>query len=202
MKIRDVAKPIPPDRNIPLAIALAICGVFIGCGVPGEPTPPSPPIPVAVTDLKGVQVGDAVLLSFTLPTKSTLGLRLNEVPTLEVWRGSLRPDGTPDPRTFHLVDTIPAAILKTYVTDGKAEYPDPVSPEQLRDKAGATALYRIRTRVSERKVSADSNQISVDLYPVPLRISDLQAKETEKSVNLDWSPPTATSGGAQVAPIQ
>jgi hypothetical protein len=201
MKIRNVAKPTPPARNRSLAIFFLACMVVAGCGVPGEPTPPSPPIPVAVTDLKGVQVGDAVLLTFTLPTKSTLGLRLNEIPTLEVWRGSLRPDGTPDPRSFHLVDTVPAAILKGYVQDGRAAFPDPLQPEQLRDRAGEFALYRIRTRVSERKVSVDSNEISVDLYPVPQRIESLDVRVTEKSINLSWPQPTATSSGAQLAPI-
>jgi hypothetical protein len=173
-----------------------------GCGAPGEPTPPSPPIPNPITDLKGVQLGDAVLLTFTLPTKSTLGLRLNEIPTLEVWRGSLRRDGTPDPRTFHLVNTVPAPILKGYVQNGIVSYPDPVQPEELRTFTGETALYRVRTRVSERKSSVDSNQISVDLYPVPQHIENLEPIVTEKSIQLTWSAPTSTSAGAQLPPIQ
>jgi hypothetical protein len=205
MIIRDLAKPTPPAvpgsfRAHLLCFFLAI--LMAGCGAPGEPTPPSPAIPAPVTDLKAVQVGDAVLLTFTLPAKSTLGLRLNEVPTLEVWRGSLRPDGTPDPRTFHLVDTVPGAILKDYVRDGTAAFPDPLQPEELRALTGETALYRIRTRVSERKGSADSNQASVDLYPVPRRIEDLQSLVTEKSVRLTWTAPTSTSAGAQLPPIQ
>jgi hypothetical protein len=173
-----------------------------GCGAPGEPTPPSPPIPVAVTDLSAHQLGDAVLLTFTLPKKSTLGLRLTEIPTLEVWRGGQRPDGTPDPRSFHLVDTIPGAILSGYVQEGKVSFPDPVQPEELRARAGEIALYRVRTRVSERKGSADSNQVSVDLYPVPQRIDTLEPLVTEKNIQLKWSPPTSTSAGAQLPPIQ
>ena len=121
---------------------------------------------------------------------------------MEVWRGNLRPDGTPDPRSFRLVDTIPGPILSSYVQDGKVSYPVPVEPEELRARAGETALYRVRTRVSERKVSADSNQVSVDLYPVPQRIDDLGAKVTEKSIQLKWTPPNSTSAGAQLPPIQ
>jgi hypothetical protein len=173
-----------------------------GCGAPGEPSPPSPPIPVAVTDLKASQLGDAVLLTFTLPRKSTLGLRLTEMPTLEVWRGALRPDGTPDPRSFHLADTIPGPILSGYVQDGKVSYPDPVQPDELRARSGETALYRVRTRVSERKDSADSNQVSVDLYPVPRNIDTLEAQVSEKSIQLKWAAPTSTSAGAQLPPIQ
>jgi hypothetical protein len=200
MKIRNVAKPTPALPGLPLALLLFSL-VAAGCGAPGQPTPPSPPIPVAVSDLKAVQVGDAALLTFTMPTKSTMGLRLNEVPTLEVWRGSLRPDGTPNPRSFHLVDTIPAVILKGYVQEGKVSFPDPVQPEELRSNTGETALYRVRTRVSERKSSADSNQVSVDLYPVPQRIENLEAMVTEKSLQLTWSAPTSTSVGAALPPI-
>lgn len=206
MKIRIVAKlsaPVLPGFTFGLVfllLALTFCAA--GCGAPGEPTPPSPPIPVAVSDLKASQLGDAVLLTFALPRKSTLGLRLTDVPTLEVWRGNLRPDGTPDPRSFRLVDTIPGPILSSYVQDGRVSYPVPVEPEELRARAGETALYRVRTRVSERKVSADSNQVSVDLYPVPQRIDDLGAKVTEKSIQLKWTPPNSTSAGAQLPPIK
>jgi hypothetical protein len=204
MKIRNVANPTPPalPRSCRVLLLLVFAGVAFGCGAPGEPTPPSPPIPNPVSDLKGVQVGDAVLLAFTLPTKSTLGLRLNEVPTLEVWRGSLRPDGTPDPRSFHLVDTVPATILKSYIQEGNVSFPEPVQPEELRTRTGETVLYRVRTRVSERKGSVDSNQIAIDLYPVPQGIENLQAVVTERSIQLTWSPPTSTSAGAQLPPIQ
>lgn len=201
MQIRK-AKPKRPIESF-LGLILSLCFAFLaaGCGAPGEPTPPSPPIPNAVTDLNGHQVGDTVLLSFTLPMKSTLGQRLNQVPTLEVWRGAVHPDGTPDPRSFHLVDTVPSAILQTYVQEGKVSFPDPLQPDELRASTGQTALYRVRTRVSERKTSADSNQISVDLYPVPRRIDSLEAQTTEKYIQLKWTPPSSTSAGAELPPI-
>ncbi len=202
MKIRK-AKPSPPAGSlVPLCSFFCFVSLLaIGCGAPGEPTPPSPPIPTAVTDLAGHQVGDAVLLTFTLPVKSTLGQRLNQVPTMELWRGNLRPDGTPDARSFHLVDTVSAAILQTYVYEGKVSFPDPLQPDELRSITGQTALFRVRTRVSERKSSANSNEIQVDLYPVPQRIDPLEAKTTERYIQLNWALPTSTSAGAQLPPI-
>jgi hypothetical protein len=205
MKSREVAHPAPPillDSLPAFLCVLLISFLVAGCGAPGEPTPPSPPIPVAVTDLKARQLGDAVLLTFTLPTKNTLGLRLSETPTLEVWRGGLRPDGTPDPKSFHLADTVPSTILSSYVDEGKIAFPEPVQPDELRARAGETAIYRVRTRVSERKASADSNEAFVDLYPVPQRIETLEAKPTEKSIQLSWTPPSSTSAGAQLPPIR
>jgi hypothetical protein len=206
MKIRKPANPSTPVLLYP-ALTLfyflfGLCVFVVGCGAPGEPVPPSPPIPVAVADLSAHQQGDAVLLTFTLPTKSTLGERLTEVPTLEVWRGSLRPDRTPNPRSFAVVDTVPGSILRTYVRQGKVQFPEPLQPEQSRARPGETALYRVRTRVSERKVSADSNEVSVDLYPVPERINLLHTLVTERSIQLTWAPPTRTSAGDSLPAIQ
>ena len=204
MNRRKVAKSNPPASSAFLLLLFSsiLCCFAAGCGAPGEPTPPSPPIPEAVKDLTAKQLGDAVLLDFTLPRRSTLGLRLTETPTLEVYSGSLRPDGTPDPRSFHLVDTVPGPILSTYVHDGHASFPSPLQPDELRARAGEIVLYRVRTRVSERKVSADSNEVSVSVYPVPQRINDLQARvANEKTIQLTWTAPTSTSSGAQLPPI-
>src|SRR3981189_3067285 len=79
-----------------------------GCGAPGDPVPPSPPVPAAITDLAARQLGDGVLLSFTLPTNSVSGGRLPETPAVEILRGITRRDGTPDPKSFRAVDTIPS----------------------------------------------------------------------------------------------
>jgi hypothetical protein len=205
MTIRQVAQPSPPvllDFLLTAGFLVLSLLAASGCGAPGEPTPPSPPIPVAVTDLTAYQLGDAVLLHFTLPAKSTLGLRLADVPTLEVWRGNLRPDGTRDPRSFRQVDTVPSAILSGYVQEGEVSFPEPVPPDELRARAGETALFRVRTRVSERKASANSNEVAVQLYPVPQAIADLSAKVTEKYIQLTWTVPTGSSAGTPLPPIQ
>jgi hypothetical protein len=206
MKISKVAKPIPPGRSdlLPtlLSFLIFVCLLSTGCGAPGEPLPPSPPIPVAVKDLAARQVGDAVLLTFTLPGKSTLGDRLTEVPTVEVWRGGLRPDGAPDPKSFHLADTVPGSLINSYAQEGKIQFPDAIQPEEIRSRTGETAVYHVRTRVSERKASADSNEVSVVLYPVPQRIETLETHLTEKSVQLNWTVPGSTSAGGALPPIQ
>src|SRR3974390_1461878 len=95
-------KALEPVRTILIiSVFLPLISMWFlvaGCGVPGEPMPPSPPIPTAIRDLTAKQLGDGVLLSFTLPNKSTLGDRLTQTPTMEVFRGRLQPDGTPDMR--------------------------------------------------------------------------------------------------------
>ncbi|MGB7848184.1 MAG: hypothetical protein WBL63_21415 [Candidatus Acidiferrum sp.] len=173
-----------------------------GCGAPGEPIPPSPPIPVAVTDLRARQVGDSVLLTFTVPKKSTLGERLAEMPTLEVLRGRLRLDGSPNPKSFHVVDTVPGSVLSGYAEQGKVQFPDPIQPQGTQTHPAETVVYRVRTRVSERKASPDSNDASLNLYPVPERVEELEARVTENSIQLKWAAPKRSSAGEPLPAIQ
>jgi len=173
-----------------------------GCGAPGEPVPPAPPIPVAVTDLKAQQAGDGVLVSFTMPGKSVTGEKLEGVPTLEVLRGSLRPDGVPDAKSFRVVDTVPGALLAGYMRQGKVQFLDPIAPEETRAHPGETVVYRVRTRVSDKKASANSNDVTLNLYAVPERIDSLQARVTESGIQLKWMAPSRTSGGEPLSNIQ
>ena len=180
---------------------VSLCFLAAGCGVPGEPVPPSPPIPIAIKDLAAKQLGDGVMLSFTLPSKSTLGDRLTQTPTMEVFRGRLQPDGTPDLRSFRQVDVVPGAVLSRYVRQGMVEFVDAVLPEEIRANPGEAVVYSVKTRVSERKISADSNFVQVNLYPVPERIGKIDVEESERSLRLKWRAPTQTSGGAALPPI-
>jgi hypothetical protein len=204
MEIRKGANSRAPRLLLLLLsfFQLICCGILFmaGCGAPGEPVPPSPPIPSAVSDLSARQVGDSVVLSFTLPSKSTLGNRLAEIPTLEVLRGTLGEDGMPAPKSFRVVDTVPGTILSGYVQQGRVQFPEAVS--QMRANPGQILTYRVRTRVSERKVSADSNTVTVNLHPVPEAIGAIEAKVTENGIQLKWASPTHTSDGEPLAGVE
>lgn len=201
-----MANPTPPRQsNVSRSFYCALLCAYLvtaGCGVPGDPTPPSPPIPKAVTDLAAFQRGDGVLLTFTLPNKSTRGDRLTETPTLDVLRGSLRPDGTPDAKSFRVVDTVPGSLLGSYVQQSQVHYLEPFSPDDTRAHPGETVIYRVRTRVSERKASADSNDVSLVLHQVPARIEAIEEQETENNIQLSWAAPTHTSAGAPLPGVQ
>src|SRR5712691_6260617 len=114
-----------------------------GCGAPGDPVAPSPPVPVAIVDLAARQLGDGVLLSFTLPTNSVSGSRLPEPPAVEILRGITRRDGTPDPKSFRAVDTIPSTLVTTYVTQKRMEFIDTLSPQDLQTSSRVTLVYRV-----------------------------------------------------------
>jgi len=174
---------------------------LVGCGAPGEPIAPSPPTPVAITDLRVRQSGDGAQLTFTLPNKTVHGDRLTETPAIEILRGNLKIDGSPDSKSFRVVETIPGTMAGKYLSDDHVQVVDPVSPEDTRLHPGATLAYRVRTRVSKKRASPDSNAVSLAMFPVPQRISGLQAKVSESAVELKWSAPARTSGGEALSEV-
>ncbi|HWZ99039.1 MAG TPA: hypothetical protein VN025_14870 [Candidatus Dormibacteraeota bacterium] len=178
--------------------ALLFC---VSCGAPGEPTPPSPPIPTAISDLAVRQSGDGALLTLTLPTRTVTNERLTEPPAVEIFRGALKPDGKPDNKSFQLVYTLPGALLDTYTTEKHIQFKDPIAPEETRAHPGATFAYRVRTRAAKKKDSADSNTVQVKIFPVPEKISALEAKVTEPAIELNWGGPKRTSGGAELGQL-
>ena len=167
----------------------------IGCGAPGEPTPPTPPVPVAITDLAAHQAGDGIHLTFTMPAKTVSGDPLTGPPALEVLRGSLKPDGSPDGKSFQVVTTIPGALVANYRSEDRVQLLVPITTEEIRAHPGDTFVYRVRTRASRKRASADSNPASVRMLPVSERITSLHATVTESAIELSWQAPTRTSTG-------
>ena len=107
----------------------------------------------SVTDLSARQFGDGAQLTFTMPGKTIHGDRLTEMPAVEILRGALKPDGSPDPKSFHVVETIPGSLANKYLTDDHLQIVDPIPPEETRAHPGAALAYRVRTRVSKKRAS-------------------------------------------------
>jgi hypothetical protein len=172
--------------------------LLAGCGAPGDPTPPSPPVPTAIADLSGRQAGDGVQLLFTLPSKTIRGERLAETPAVEILRGAARPDGTPDPGSFRVVETIPGALVGRYRVDDHIQLISPIAPEEMQAHPGATILYRVRSRASKKRASPESNAVTVRVFPVPERIATIESRVTETSIDLSWPAANHASGGDPV----
>ncbi len=181
---------------------LFIASLFTaGCGAPGLPTPPSPPIPDAVTDLTARQSGDGALLSFTLPGKTITGKRLTETPSCEIFRGMLKPDGSVDATSFRMVYAIPSAMVANYVVEKRVEFTDPLAPEEIKTHPGEKVAYLVRTRISPKKSSLDSNIVEVAVFPVPQRIANVGVHVTESAIELSWPAVTQTSGGEPLSDV-
>ena len=156
---------------------------------------------MAITDLSIRQSGDGAQLTFTLPNKNVHGDRLAETPALEILRGNLKIDGSPDSKSFRVVETVPGSLVAKYLSDDHVQIIDPVLPEETRLHPGVTLAYRVRTRVSKKRASADSNAVSLAMFPVPQKVSGLQAKVTESAIELKWSVSARTSGGEPLSGI-
>jgi hypothetical protein len=184
-------------------LRLSLLGLLAlaGCGVPGEPQPRRPPVPVAVTDLSARQLGDSAWLRFTLPREATGGQPLAEPPTIEIFRAVTAEGATPKKSAARLVYTIPSALVDTYVADGRFQFADPVPPEEIRAHPDAVYLYFVRTRASKQRASADSNSVSLRLYPVAEHISGVQARVTEQAIELSWPAPARMSTGTPLSDI-
>jgi hypothetical protein len=89
-----------------------------------------------------------------------------------------------------LVDTIPGSMLGNYTKNGRIEFKDALNFQEI--TPGEQRVYMVRTRLSNRQASADSNIVAVRVYPVPDQVTDLRATLTEGSVLLAWSPPLFT----------
>jgi len=68
----------------------------------------------------------------------------------------------------------------------------------LATESGTDLVYTARTRVSRAKASADSNAVTLRVYPAPATARDLRVTPTETALVLDWSaaqgPRSASSG--------
>jgi hypothetical protein len=188
-------------RHFAWLVAIFVSGL-VGCGAPGEPVPPTPLIPTAIADLSAQQAGDGVMLTFTMPGKSVSGEKLKDVSAMEVLRGSLAADGTPDPKTFHVVETVPGAMIASYSEKGKVHLLDPVAAEEIRTHSGQSVVYQVRARVSDKKISASSNDVTLKLFPVAAPIETLQAQLTEQGIGLTWAAPGRTSAGDLIQGIE
>ncbi len=201
MEMRNVGKPVSRQTEaarlasfafLASALALLFSG---GCGAPGEPTPPTPPVPVAITDLTAHQAANGVQLMFTLPAKSITGDRLASPPAVEIVRGTPKPDGSVDGKSFRVVYTIPGSLVENFIVEDHVKFIDPISPAETRARPGASLFYAVRTRASKKRASADSNVVSVRMFPVPEGIAHVEARVTESAMELSWTAPTRTSGG-------
>ena len=166
-----------------------------GCGAPGDPVPPSPPVPAAIKDLIAHQAGDGAQLSFTLPSNSISGEKLPAPPAVEILRGAIRPDGSADAKSFRVVYTIPGAVVESYRADGQVRFTDPIAPDETQSHPGGAVAYIVRTRATQKRASADSNVVSLRVFPVPAPIASVEAHVTESAVELTWPVPVRTAAG-------
>ena len=183
-----------------LASALLACAAILaGCASPGEPTERKPPTPQPVTDLSAEQSGNDVVLTFAMPTESVDGRLLDRPPSIEIFRDfepSSGASGHPTPPANPtLLLTIPAGMVDRYAQNGRVRIADALQATDFSAHPDAIAVYTVRTRVSPKRDSADSNVVGVHVLPAAEPIDDLKAEVAPSAVVLTWTAPGKTIAG-------
>jgi hypothetical protein len=181
------------DAAYKSAMLVAFGACLLGCASPDLPTARHAIVPVPVNDLTARQVGDTVILNFTLPSTSTDQQPLADMPSVEIYRNM--PQTSPpssksagkNKRVERLADTIPSEGVGQYQKNGHVEFPDKLDASELSNEGGTDLLYTVRTRVSRARASADSNVVTLRVYPAAQPVRDLRATLTETALVLDWS---------------
>jgi hypothetical protein len=181
-----------------LAFCLLACALIAGCAAPGDPTARHPIVPIAVSDLGVQQYGNAFVLTFTLPVRSTDRAALAEHPAIEIYRAALAPGPPADKKTpWRLAYTVPSEQVDLYLKGERVEFHDPLTAGDFARPAGSSMGYKIRTMVAKTQASADSNVVTARLYPAPEAPRDVHVGVAESAIVVSWTaaplPPGASS---------
>ena len=172
--------------------------------MPGPPVPPTTKIPAVPTDLTAGQVGERVVLRWTLPRLYTDGTRIEGWPRLEVHRAFLA-DATALPEVFaghaRIAYTIPEQVVDTFLHDGVMVFPDVLGAAVLKQQAGQVAMYGVKAVNAKGQDAGFSNLVAVRVYPVPPPIARIEARVRADAIELRWTPPSRTTSGTPLEAI-
>jgi hypothetical protein len=223
MEIREGEDPVrafsTPTRQclsrLQFLVSILAVLAFSGCAAPGEPTTRHAPTPTAINDLAAIQQGDAIILTFRLPTKTTEGKALPCKPSIEIYRHYSAAAATPPSTKYSAPDAatpfpaqdlavrIPSAMVDQFLRNGSMRFPLAMKSEEIEMHGGETAQFAIRTRVSEKKASEMSNVAAVRLfYPTMRPIADLSARLAQDAIELTWSPATPEIPGDRLGEVK
>lgn len=183
---------------LPAALLLPLAS----CGKKGPPEPPLRFVPKATEDLTVAQQGRELAFTLSFPTETTSGAPMPPLDRLDLW-ALVKPasgEGASEPvnpreleGAARLVETLNADDLRESTVGGRIAFRVPL-PETEPPQA---YFFAVRTEVSERDVSAFSNQAPIVPRPPPPLPEDLNVTGTAEGVEVAWrSPePSAFPGG-------
>jgi len=149
-------------------VCVALAVVLTGCGYVGDPLPPALNIPVPASDLRAKQQGENIVISFTVPNRTTEGLLMPRPGAVELEVGGrMAPVANPQ--------------------FGFTEVRVPALPY-----AGTEIPIRVRT-LSWKGRPSEWVEISFRVVPPLETPSALMAKAVPEGVRLSWSAGRATS---------
>jgi hypothetical protein len=180
---------------------LAALGFGAGCAAPAPPRPPRRQIPQPVTDLRVHQVGETVVLHFTLPHAATDGRSLAGPRRVQIYREfvSAAVTGQASAPSRRAAFTLDARQLASHMVGETVTVRDSFSPVEFQAHQGRRIAYRLRTAAGQGPWSALSHPSSLTLVVPPDPPSHLTATVSNSAMVLRWSPPAPGSAPTPIS---
>ncbi len=141
--------------------------LLTGCGYIGDTRPPSLRLPAPVSDLAAVERGDKLIVQFTVPSKTTEDLPLNEKPKLVVYV---------DQKQFPIES-------KDSLT--RAELP-------AREFYGKDVKVGVKALNDKDRDAGFSNIVTLHVVPALATPANLKAQAVAEGIQLSWDSPEKT----------
>ena len=164
---------------------LAALALLTGCGVQGNPLPPSLELPKPVSDLKAARKGDKVLLTWTAPRETTDKLRIKETVTTRVCRATAAPAS---PECSQVGEV---AAGQAPASGASASYTDTLPRELQEQSPAGFAVYTMEVVNARGRGAGPSNAVRVPLAPTLPPPTGLEARVTAEGVALSFAAPAA-----------
>lgn len=179
----------------------ALVSAFAGCGVQAPPQPPRVEIPQPIKDLRAVQIGRTLRITFTLPVLASDGEQLGKPVEVDIFRAVSPPGQKPAPPGVGAAPWLALSPkeLPHYARAGKIDYPLQLSPEEFRRQKGSTfsfvAVALTRGFRGHARKSAPSNVVQAPLVDVTQPVANLAVKASQTALLLTWTKPAETLTG-------
>jgi hypothetical protein len=166
-------------------VLLCFSILLAGCGSVGEPLYPALNVPMTIADLTAVERGDKIVINFTISPKTTEGLLLKEVGSVELRAG-------PNAGTDFRADVWAASAKQLDVP--LLTEPGPVHFETpAQDFIGKEVLVAVRIGNPRGRMSAWSNIVAVAVEQPLAKPANLSADAVAQGVRLTWTAPNQSS---------
>lgn len=169
-----VLAPRTASSVIAVSLAILLAGFTIGCGAPAAPEPPSLNLPTPVLNLSAVRIGNSVRLAWTMPTRTTDHVALQQPVTVQVCRA---------------LEKGPCVNLASllFPPGGAGAYTDDL-PADLAQDPDRLMRYEIFLRNHAGKSAGPSNAAYSAAGPNPPAVTGLTGQMRGDGVLLSWQP--------------
>ncbi|MDH3359364.1 MAG: fibronectin type III domain-containing protein [Desulfobulbaceae bacterium] len=160
-----------------------------GCGRKTPPVPPTTILPTEITDLHHQLDEKGVTLTWTAPTKTVKGDKLDQIDGFELLRAVVSDDDYCEGCPINFGH--PIKINKT-MPGHKVHYQETVL------RPGYHYIYQVRTKLGWHHASKGSNIITFAWNTLLSPVKNLTAVAGDHKINLSWQAPASLIDGTRI----